>query len=355
VIGALTYTPLHLLWDGQEAVILFFVLSGFVLALPTFNGKGAFYPSYLVRRFFRIYVPYLVVVSFSAVLLLFSLSKHPMPGTSDWFALMWTHALHPQEYLNDIFMRVRQLDNVDGPAWSLSYEMRISIFFPLICLAVLGLPGWIAAGLGAFLSVAGLLALDHFPYFPALTLTVYYSSFFIFGCVLAKYQREVKLFLEKFRNWQRGCLILAALGLYNLAWEMGGLARWGWSFPHDHILVALAPGIASVLLISSALAFEKLQEALHHKILLWVGKISYSLYLTHLVLLAAAVYFLPPAIPLLGRVLLGACLTFPTAALSYQFLELPCIHLGHFLAKKLDGKRRLELEKIQAGPLRGES
>ena len=30
----LTHTPLHLVWDGPAAVIVFFVLSGFVLTLP---------------------------------------------------------------------------------------------------------------------------------------------------------------------------------------------------------------------------------------------------------------------------------------------------------------------------------
>ena len=30
----MTYTPLHLFWAGTEAVYLFFVLSGFVLARP---------------------------------------------------------------------------------------------------------------------------------------------------------------------------------------------------------------------------------------------------------------------------------------------------------------------------------
>jgi hypothetical protein len=33
----LSWTPLHLIWAGGEAVIVFFVLSGFVLALPYVN------------------------------------------------------------------------------------------------------------------------------------------------------------------------------------------------------------------------------------------------------------------------------------------------------------------------------
>ena len=38
-LGWLTYSPLHLLWAGHEAVILFFVLSGFVLAFATMMGR----------------------------------------------------------------------------------------------------------------------------------------------------------------------------------------------------------------------------------------------------------------------------------------------------------------------------
>src|ERR1700722_11258590 len=70
VVWALIYTPLHLFWNGAQAVIFFFVLSGFVLALPYFNHRAPFYESYLVRRFFRIYVPYIIVVTVSAFLLL---------------------------------------------------------------------------------------------------------------------------------------------------------------------------------------------------------------------------------------------------------------------------------------------
>ena len=44
---------------GPEAVILFFVLSGFVLSLPAVNGRPQTYPTFITRRIFRIYVPYL--------------------------------------------------------------------------------------------------------------------------------------------------------------------------------------------------------------------------------------------------------------------------------------------------------
>jgi peptidoglycan/LPS O-acetylase OafA/YrhL len=343
-VWALTYTPLHLLWAGDEAVILFFVLSGFVLALPYFNGREPFYPSYLVRRFFRIYVPYILVVSFSAVLLLFSLSRHPVFGISDWFSFMWSHAINYKEYLKLILM-IGRPNNVDDPAWSLAYEMRISIFFPLICMMVLRLNRWTAIGLGIVLNELSRAASFHFPNLEPLTSTLYFSSFFIIGCVLAKYKEDVKMFLEKFKPWQKLLLVLAALAFYNIVWELGALQYFGLIFKHDKFIRALGPGIGSVLIISSALSFKKFQRALHHKIFLWIGKVSYSLYLIHLVVLAAAIYFLPASIPLLGRVIFGACLSFPAAALSYQFLELPCINIGHYLVIKLNSKKSSELGK----------
>ena len=53
-------TPLHVLWDGAAAVDLFFVLSGFVLALP-FVGDTArelSYPAFMLRRALRILPAY---------------------------------------------------------------------------------------------------------------------------------------------------------------------------------------------------------------------------------------------------------------------------------------------------------
>jgi hypothetical protein len=49
--------PLHILVAGPEAVILFFVLSGFVLALPIVQRKQLPYHAYLIRRICRIYLP----------------------------------------------------------------------------------------------------------------------------------------------------------------------------------------------------------------------------------------------------------------------------------------------------------
>ena len=53
---AMTYTPLHLVWAGGEAVFVFFVLSGYVLAgtdISTPRRTAGF----VGKRFVRLYVP----------------------------------------------------------------------------------------------------------------------------------------------------------------------------------------------------------------------------------------------------------------------------------------------------------
>jgi peptidoglycan/LPS O-acetylase OafA/YrhL len=62
----LTYTPLHLLWDGSTAVFVFFVLSGFVLALP-YRTRQFHWLSYYPARLIRLYLPVWVAVGLAIV------------------------------------------------------------------------------------------------------------------------------------------------------------------------------------------------------------------------------------------------------------------------------------------------
>jgi peptidoglycan/LPS O-acetylase OafA/YrhL len=68
----LSETMLHLWWDGQAAVTLFFVLSGLVLSLRYFQHAHpptlsvAALARYVISRIFRIWPPYLVALGISA-------------------------------------------------------------------------------------------------------------------------------------------------------------------------------------------------------------------------------------------------------------------------------------------------
>ena len=77
-------TPLFALMAGHESVMLFFVLSGFVLSLPFLNGRTVNYGSYAIRRTFRIYVPYLAALALALVCNVL-IYRGPIPELSEWF------------------------------------------------------------------------------------------------------------------------------------------------------------------------------------------------------------------------------------------------------------------------------
>src|ERR1700677_1903882 len=61
----IAYTPFFLLVCGTQAVVFFFVLSGFVLSLPYIRGSSEPYLAFIIKRVFRIYIPYLVAIGFA--------------------------------------------------------------------------------------------------------------------------------------------------------------------------------------------------------------------------------------------------------------------------------------------------
>src|SRR5690349_14633266 len=69
-------SPLALLRDGIDAVVVFFVLSGLVLAPPFLAARPRRYWPFVIRRICRIWIPYAVVL-IVAVALYFSLDRTP--------------------------------------------------------------------------------------------------------------------------------------------------------------------------------------------------------------------------------------------------------------------------------------
>ena len=74
---------------GHQAVILFFILSGFVLTLQLRSSRSISYRDFLVKRICRIYLPYLVVLvaTFSIVS---ALDVKPIKWLGGWGNEVWS-------------------------------------------------------------------------------------------------------------------------------------------------------------------------------------------------------------------------------------------------------------------------
>jgi len=107
---------------GQEAVIIFFILSGFVIFYSYEKGKEKTLTIYFVKRFRRIYFPFICAIILSIVLVSSTFSVKELLG--NLFMLQDFGTGKPGNIVNSF------LGNL--PLWSLSYEWVFYIIFPFI-------------------------------------------------------------------------------------------------------------------------------------------------------------------------------------------------------------------------------
>lgn len=315
-VAWLAASPVSLLWKGQSAVALFFVLSGFVLSLPWFRGRPPSYRVFVVRRMCRIYLPYVIAIGCAIVLATLFRSAHP-PAISKWFAdANWSEPIGPAIIWDHVFM-LGMHNTLDNPIWSLNHEMRISLVFPAIVLIIARFGPIGAVILAAFLyGAAGAIAhysgwADTWVEFAA---TVRFGAFFVLGSVLARYAD----WLSALRYRWTGPVGCAAV--------IAGLAfNWAWQEP---ALIAAGSG----LIILGAVLPGPVRNGLRSRGLVWLGKISFSLYLTHLVIIVTAIYALSGLLPLGAVVGVALVAIGPVAWLFHRWVEAPSNRLGRRVA-----------------------
>jgi peptidoglycan/LPS O-acetylase OafA/YrhL len=325
------WTPLNLLISGRPWVILFFVLSGFVLACSLERAAGIDYRGFVLRRLCRIYLPFVGSILFS--LLAYALVQpERIPTLSRWFnELAWSDPPTLRMVVRHLLMT--GLDGDDGlnpVMWSLVYELRISLFFPALFLAAYRWPrAVLSLGLLAHVAAAVLFGCRSVQCQPfrgydgisSVLLTVYFTLFFIIGILLARYRNSVRQSVRTLS--MPGAALLGVAALY--AMILPNIPRLMPIMPADPLF-----GLGAAALIALAIGRMGWTAALQTRPLGWLGEVSYSLYLTHNIVLLAIVqrYHAAATTPVLLFGVVAASLL--VAALSYRFLEAPASRLGRW-------------------------
>ncbi|WP_329766593.1 acyltransferase [Bacillus nitratireducens] len=330
-----------ILWQGHSAVIIFFVLSGFVLSLPFYKGTEFNYLKYLIKRVCRIYIPYIVILFIAIGIKLGVHSKiGTIPGLVQWgswnievsFNRVMDHILFLREFNSDAFIMV---------IWSLVHEMRISIVFPLIIFLLLRVNWKLSMGIAMFLSVIGYLLMKNIPSefnMPVSTnyfITLHYSSMFIIGALLAKNREYL---VSKIIN-SKVKYILLPLGLLFFSYPRIPfmlLSKLIGEIDYDLYLIIIDWYICfgAVLIILSALSSKLFSKLLLIKPVQFIGEISYSLYLVHPIVLLTTVHIFYGKISVPLILLISFLFTMVVSVLCYKFIEIPSIKIGRKLATK---------------------
>lgn len=308
--AAIFNTPFRILFDGQAAVLYFFVLSGFVLSLALKHETGLTlrgYVKFIVSRIFRILPAFFFGLLFYYLVLRF-VSDRP----STWLDRFWVYKPEVSSIFEQALLVVRIPNEPElrlmPHDWTLSIELAVSILLPVLIFSSRLSPVIV------LLFVYGAVKLLHLEPF---------SFDFSLGIFIAmEYKKHLHFSLLK-----KSAIALLSLTLISISYTLPSVEN----FLNKLLIHHQSWGVA--LLLFLLLSSLRLQKLLSRKALVFIGKVSYSFYLLHLIILFIMTVYLNELSPL-AFLLILLCATFLFSWASFKFIEKPFIKLGYKIVGK---------------------
>lgn len=299
---------------GQFGVIIFFVLSSYTITLTFLNAKRLNWGSYLIKRFFRIF-PLLL----SIFVVVFLLRLAPNQYYANMFGFTSTLDIAKQVFVGRGFIDYRYANVVLGTEWTIYLELVFYLLLPwlffymrkstknllIALLAALSLH-YISTLLFQFIGVNNFELADKLSIFR-------YIIIFASGIALALHIHK----LPKLTSVTPSFLALTALMISYVLTNVHGK-------PADLFFC-----VWTVILIYICYQNGRVTRFIfENPVALYLGKISYSIYLVHFILITK----LKGDGPM--HVLTLILLTFLISTLTFYLVEEPSRKLGRYLAKR---------------------
>lgn len=323
LIVFLSHAGLGYIVPGGFGVTVFFFLSGFLittLLIREYDRKATIaLPYFYMRRVLRLAPPILITLLAAGILVVFGLVE----GVLDVPTLM-SDIFFYYNYFS-LYGAAREIDGT-GILWSLSVEEHFYLIWPALFLIFaagrmqLGHMVWLLAGLLAWRVLRVLV-------FGSEEWVVYISTdtrldSLLYGCLLALMNwrgLSARLFPA---GWSRHLIVLAALAVLVASFALRDVM-------FRSTLRYTVQGIALIPLFYYATTFP---ETPYFKPLDWpvvrrVGVYSFTLYLSHYVILKGLMYQGIAESGSIRLMVLGAVLSLGFAAAVYRFIEKPMLPL----------------------------
>ncbi|WP_404475573.1 acyltransferase family protein [Microbacterium aerolatum] len=314
----LTQSPSKLAFAGTEAVLVFFVLSGFVVALPVLRD-GFSWLRYYPTRVLRLYVPvWGSVVLATALIALLPRDPTRMPDGS-WMQNAQATTVTWGTFFEEALLLPQSYD-INNVLWSLRWELIFSLTLPVfVGLAVLlRRHALLAAAAACALTILGrIVDVEALVYLPV----------FLLGTLMAVRLDDLLAWLQRPRSrafWP--WLTALALALMIASWLARPVAAPGTVF--GRTLWGLA-GVGAALVIIAAMGWPLLRSLLEGRVSQWLGRTSYSLYLVHVPVLGTLAYLWGSDRWALVAAA-GIPLSLLLAAAFHRFLEAPSHRLARY-------------------------
>lgn len=305
----ISQSPAKILTAGSEAVLVFFVLSGLVVVLPVFRS-GFSWMGFLSARVVRLYGPVIAALILSSILILLVPRDTSTMPEGSWMAD--THAVEVTwpAFLAQSSLVPRQYP-LNNPLWSLHWELVYSILLPLATAIALLVRRWAITAVLICCAVSLLgrvFEQSELLYFPV----------FLMGTIMAARMPDLLEWVQRPRKpWFMPLFAGGSVLLLIASWVARPIAPSG-SELSNALWALAAPGAAGVVIVS--LAWAPAMRLLETRVMQWLGKISFSLYLIHVPILATLAFAVGSENwPLIG--LVGIPLCFLAAWAFYQAVE----------------------------------
>jgi peptidoglycan/LPS O-acetylase OafA/YrhL len=324
------FSPVRVLEFGRASVLFFFVLSGYVLTRALLRNGSPGLLAFAAQRSIRLMVPVLASVLLSAGLFAFVLGDAALlPGDLRGRTIdIW----HVAPGLGDILRESALLLTASDPVklnpvlWSLVHEWRLTLLLPLVLLfrgrvwALLAL-GCVGMALGAMGSGAENRVQLGPQFHSTVVSSLYFSLAIASGAALAMAGP-----LPVLTRDQRLGGGVAVLALFGLASDVAVYA-------------------ASAMLIVLAQQPGGFRRLLRRAPLVWLGHVSYSLYLVHVPVLVASMVLLHETLPIWACLAAGVVASLAAAEAMHRLAEAPARDLARW------AERRLRVQRSAAAPM----
>lgn len=323
---------------NSYAVDVFIILSGFVIFFMI-NNKKQDYSVYLIQRFFRIFPVYIFALVVSLLMIGFSkgvLSSLPeSPSTGHRLELINAFLQHPLWHCISHFSLLQGMIpdfvlpdapyTIIGQAWSVSVEWQFYLIAPLLFLLLNNITPkknqFFLILIFLLLIISGIFMTGGYVGNNLMAFCIGFASFF--------YYRDVQPGLSKEKS--RAVFIIASIAaILMLKKDAIPIVIW---------LVAFNVAISKQQ-YSSRSVFTRILDS---RPTLLLGRISYSLYMVHMIVLYIVLYVvnkinidtaLNYVVVPVATIAISICLSY----ITYTFIEKPFIALGKRLTAKKEQK-----------------
>jgi peptidoglycan/LPS O-acetylase OafA/YrhL len=325
----------------NTAVVLFYVLSGFVLgeALRRSRLPSGFRHllGFAIRRLWRLLPVMWISIAFAATVAI--AFGHPtFPGTTNWFNAELTKSIDLETLLLNFLGLSYSINSV---LWSIQIELAMIALLPLGVWVSRFCPLWGDFAITAALCVTSVILWNYAPNF------ILFAYCFYLGVFLPKLISSPLLAPVVGNGW---CVVFAIVLLLPIDYLYNSNRLW---MPYKFFMDAFISAhiIGFVMLRSDCPA----NRILDNRRLVWLGDVSYSFYafdMTALIVCASLLLHLVPK-SWIGSDLGATAVTIVAAAacvlvsgalawISFVWIERPSIAIGR------DWSRRIEFAEVRA-------